>query len=264
MLKNCKWLGRALAIALSAAVITTSTVPALHAQAAVSSNTNENELIEKSLKITLEEIGTDREGVELVCYKIGEIALNNNEIASRRLIKDFEDSEVDLDKISEADGQRKAAETLEKYVRDHTEIEKLDSKESDKNGEVKFENLENGIYLIIQTSGFSSYGTMQPFVVVVPYKDPATKEWVYAVEAKPKGEDPNPPGPSESPTPSITPGTTGTPRVTPSQTNLNQGSPSKNVKTSDETPMEALISLFGISAGFICLMLVVMLRRRRN
>ncbi len=52
------------------------------------------------------------------------------------------------------------------------------------NGKVVFDNLQLGLYLIVQTAESNGYYTMNPFVVSVPLDINDT--WVYTVDASPK------------------------------------------------------------------------------
>ncbi|MCD8118919.1 MAG: hypothetical protein LUE29_05465 [Lachnospiraceae bacterium] len=51
-------------------------------------------------------------------------------------------------------------------------------------GKVSFEDLELGLYLIVQTTDSDDYETINPFLVTLPMKEDGA--WVYAVDASPK------------------------------------------------------------------------------
>ncbi len=71
------------------------------------------------------------------------------------------------------------------------------------NGTVVFDNLELGLYLIVQTTESAGYYTMNPFVVSVPLD--VNDTWVYNVDASPKvgvlTPQPEEPEPEEPETP---------------------------------------------------------------
>lgn len=73
------------------------------------------------------------------------------------------------------------------------------------NGTVVFDNLELGLYLIVQTTESAGYYTMNPFVVSVPLD--VNDTWVYNVDASPKvgvlAPQPEEPEPEEPETPEL-------------------------------------------------------------
>lgn len=58
----------------------------------------------------------------------------------------------------------------------------------DENGELRFENLNVGIYLIVQTRSIPGYYSVRPFLVSVPASDENNDDWVYDVNASLKSE----------------------------------------------------------------------------
>lgn len=61
-------------------------------------------------------------------------------------------------------------------------------KTSDKNGNIVFDNLEPGAYLVVFVSGSENDFTISPFVVGVPLYDKENDSWVYDINATPKIE----------------------------------------------------------------------------
>ncbi|MCD7864375.1 MAG: hypothetical protein LUG61_12940 [Lachnospiraceae bacterium] len=79
------------------------------------------------------------------------------------------------------------------------------------NGTVVFDNLQLGLYLIVQTVESNGYYTLNPFVVSVPLA--VDDNWVYTVDASPKvgvlapvPEEPEPETPAEETSEPETPG----------------------------------------------------------
>ena len=57
-------------------------------------------------------------------------------------------------------------------------------KSADEKGELVFENLSHGLYLLVPSQGDSH--TVAPFVISVPTYDAENKAWIYDVDASPK------------------------------------------------------------------------------
>lgn len=181
MLKNYIWPGTILAVILCISM--SGVVPALPVQAAQSSEKG-------SITVELDDIGTDRSDVDLECYLVGRMNDGANSGISWELTEEFEGAEVDLNQIDEADSQKTAAMELKKYADAHKEIKALRKETSDSEGQVFFDDLEQGIYLIVQTSGFSVYGEILPFLAVIPSMDAKGTKLIYDVKTQTKGERP--------------------------------------------------------------------------
>ncbi|MCD8341882.1 MAG: peptidase [Clostridiales bacterium] len=96
-------------------------------------------------------------------------------------------------------------------------------------GTVRFDGLELGLYLVVQTTKSTGYSTISPFLVTVPYAEGGA--WVYAVNASPKvevsaepetPEEPNEPEEPEEPETTTTTTTTTTTKTTTTATTLPQ------------------------------------------
>ncbi len=59
-------------------------------------------------------------------------------------------------------------------------------KSTDKNGNLVFDNLTPGLYLIVPSEEVEGYYISSPFVVSVPEYDVDKKEWIYDIDASPK------------------------------------------------------------------------------
>ena len=68
-------------------------------------------------------------------------------------------------------------------------------------GEVTFENLSLGLYLVVQTEASHGYAAINPFLVSVPLKDGTN--WIYDVDATPKVGAVTPEEPDTPDTPDI-------------------------------------------------------------
>lgn len=73
----------------------------------------------------------------------------------------------------------------------------------DANGQVHFNDLQTGLYLVVQTERSGAYTVLDPFIVTIPMI--SDNEYVYDVDATPKTGtvmQPLPPGTNEQPSPS--------------------------------------------------------------
>lgn len=134
------------------------------------------------LIITLEdgEQGTTKENVYFNLIKVGTI-----KDGVYYSLEDFKNSDVDLNKI-------KTAEQLENASHIYNLIAKEKSlkgvvKNTDQNGVVKFNNLEEGIYLV-NTIDNSNYDNISSFLISIPTFNEVTKDMDYTVKAVPKHE----------------------------------------------------------------------------
>ncbi len=61
-------------------------------------------------------------------------------------------------------------------------------KNSDLSGNITYENLEAGAYLVVPANVADGYLTPSPFVVTIPMKNSADDDWNYHIDASPKVE----------------------------------------------------------------------------
>ena len=144
---------------------------------------DDSEPTEAGITIQLQDIGTDWKGVQYSCWKIGEVDVNSEPVY---VLSDLLDSDIDLNALPTGtlEDNRTAAKQLSTLVED-SGITPLYAT-SDKEGMVYFEDLETGVYLIIQEDS-AKYGTMDPYIVSVPYSEDGMT-YVYDVITSPKAE----------------------------------------------------------------------------
>lgn len=138
-------------------------------------------------------------GGTLTLYRVGAVQeLNGN--YKFVLTNEFAGSEESLDDVESA----QLAEKLNQYAKEHS----LNgtTKEIGKDGKVAFDNLELGLYLLMQEKATDGYEKIAPFLVTVPIKENGS--YLYDVDASPKielkkADQPTPPTPSIPSTPSI-------------------------------------------------------------
>lgn len=94
--------------------------------------------------------------------------------------------------------------------------------EVDENGEVHFNDLSAGLYLVVQTERSGAYTVLDPFIVTIPMI--SDNAYVYDVDATPKTGtvmQPLPPGTNDQPSPSPdVPSSSPTPSPTPNIPNV--------------------------------------------
>ncbi len=115
------------------------------------------------LIIQLNDLGTTMEGVEFTAYKVAATESMNH-----------------IKTASEWDAKARR-------LTDWAERNKVEgvSGETNADGRLTFRHLEEGVYLVVQTSA-ASYGSVSPFLAAIPYQ--ADGVWTNEVVIHPKGE----------------------------------------------------------------------------
>ena len=136
-----------------------------------------------SLTVTLADQGTELGNVQLLLYKVGTIR-DSEVILQYDLDKSLSSSKVNFDELKTADDAIKAAKTLAGLVGDSgiTPVKKV----TDSKGVVKFEDLDQGMYLIVQ-EGTAKYGIVSPLLMSIPYSTDGN-DWEYDVTIYPKAQ----------------------------------------------------------------------------
>lgn len=120
--------------------------------------------------------GNTETGGEISIYEVASLYLGDGNMAYA-LTDEFEGCTAVLDVTDTS-----LPTVLAQYVKDNGITGKAE-KVSDK-GNVTFDGLELGLYLMVQTASSDTYETISPFVVTVPIEDDG--EWDYSVDASPK------------------------------------------------------------------------------
>lgn len=136
-----------------------------------------------SITLTLNDLGTDKGNVSFSLYQVGDLEESNS--VSFRLKDGLAESGVDLHKITSAQANVESAKKLVQVIKD-VGIKADKTVATDTVGVAVFPNLSQAMYLIVQ-SGPSAYGTVDPFLVAVPYMEDG-KNWIYDVKVSPKGQ----------------------------------------------------------------------------
>lgn len=165
-----------------------------------------------SIEVTMKQEEEVVPGGTLTLYRVGEIQQQNGDY-SFGLVEDFADSGESLEDITSPE----LAEGLAGFAQE----ENGKTLQIDENGNVMFDDLELGLYLVVQYNAAEGYENVSPFLVSVPVNINGT--YIYQVDATPKvglinGGPPAPPDvtPTPTPEPDVTP--TPGPDVTPTPT----------------------------------------------
>lgn len=150
---------------------------------------------EGSITIELDDLGTERSGVGLACYQVGTVILNQGNMEGFQTSEAFASMKLDFDQLEDADQHKKMAESLVQFIKEDGSIQPVWRGRTDENGRVSCSPLEHGIYLIVQEDGFTTYGTIQPFLVGIPYME--DEILLYDVKTETKGEKPVPKQPQK-------------------------------------------------------------------
>lgn len=120
-------------------------------------------------------------GTELTIYQVADVTVDNAD-QKYVLTKAFADSKADLTALEDTG---ELARKLAAYAAEH----KLSgiTKSVDTGGSVTFDNLELGLYLVIQEVSQPGETIVNPFLVSVPMQD-SRGEWDYDVDVSPKAE----------------------------------------------------------------------------
>ena len=141
---------------------------------------------------------TNKNGVELTIYQVGDINTENNYIQFD-LVQGLANMEslagVDLNDVTTAEANLEAAEKLEDAVLEAGLTAAGKEYTATVNGEdgvavfqgENDEGLAQGMYLVQQTNA-NAYGITSPFLVAIPYMTDGAN-WIYDVVANPKGAE---------------------------------------------------------------------------
>lgn len=137
-----------------------------------------------SIKISLKDLGTSRQNVALSLYKVGTWNGTGWELEAC-----FNDTGISADTLQYASDWEAAAKTLSA----HTALTSVERKagQTDENGIWTMEELAWGMYLLVQ-EGESTYGTVSPALIAVPYVENGvqnSERIVYPKAVPPQEED---------------------------------------------------------------------------
>lgn len=128
-------------------------------------------------------------GGSLTLYRVARVHVDDGNY-SFEYVEDYQDCGVTMDgMLSESMAQALADYTAEADIEGVTQV-------IDENGQVTFDDLELGLYLLVQQDHADGFSAVKPFLVSVPGKE--GESWIYDVNASPKlALEPLPTKPSE-------------------------------------------------------------------
>ena len=143
-------------------------------------------------------------GGELTVYRVAEVQRKNGNL-SFEYCGDFDGCAIELDDLTDST----LAGQLQEYLSDNAEGT---VREVDANGNVNFDDLELGLYLVVQTKASKGYKPVNSFLVSLPMAEDG--EWNYEVDASPKvgaytpepETPPSPPNKPDKPDKPVSPG----------------------------------------------------------
>lgn len=141
-------------------------------------------------------------GGELTVYRVAEVQRRNGNL-NFEYCGDFDGCAIELGDLTDST----LAGQLQEYLSDNAEGT---VREVDANGNVNFDDLELGLYLVVQTKASKGYKPVNSFLVSLPMAEDG--EWNYEVDASPKvgaytPEPETPPFPPDKPDKPDTPDT---------------------------------------------------------
>ncbi len=173
-----------------------------------------------SIEVTMKQEEEVVPGGTLTLYRVGEIQQQDTRLFFSP-VGDFAKSGETLENIAEPE----LAEVLAGYAQEANG----DTLQVDDGGKVFFDELELGLYLVVQYEAAEGYEKVSPFLVTVPVN--INGSYIYQVDATPKvgtlkqsgqvepGVTPTPtPDPDATPTPTPDPNATPTPTPDPNAT----------------------------------------------
>lgn len=130
-----------------------------------------------TIEITLKETdGTKAiEGAEITLYHVADVSVKDNKLVYT-YNESIKDCKADLNTLSQS-------LTSEINACLNMEIPSQ-VKSTNKDGKVKFENLELGLYLVKQTKNVKGYSNIDSFIVNIPKN--IDNKWTYDIKAEPK------------------------------------------------------------------------------
>lgn len=161
-----------------------------------------------SIEITMKYENQPVQGGNLELFRVGEVLEENGDYYFG-VLEEFKGSGVSLEDVQSPE----VAKALAEYAKDLKGMKKEISSE----GKVDFDQLELGLYLLVQDDAAAGYHKVNPFLVSVPKE--VNGEYVYQVDAGPKvqlkPQETPPPGTTPLPTPTAPPTVAPPPSDTP-------------------------------------------------
>ena len=132
-----------------------------------------------NLEITLIDNESDAvKDVNISLYYVAKAVKKNNNL-SFEYLEEFNNCNVSLDKLNDNNVSNEIFGCI------NDEMYSIDKK-TDIDGTVKYNNLELGLYLVVQNIKKEGHSNIEPFLVTIPRSEDS--KWVYNIESLPKTE----------------------------------------------------------------------------
>lgn len=130
-----------------------------------------------SIEITLKESENNKiKDAEITLYHVADATeVNNNLLFSLR--SDLNNCSVNLDDLTDSNLESEIAKCINENTTKYVSI-------TNSNGIVKFNNLDLGLYLAVQTKSVEGYSDIDSFLVAIPKVE--DNNWIYDIKSKPK------------------------------------------------------------------------------
>ena len=140
-------------------------------------------------------------GGSLELYKVGDVEMNSTEFTLNDAFSgkgNVELSDFSINSTMNAEDLKRLAKGLANYAADDkNHVNPVATAEIDENGYAEFNNLEFGLYLVVQDEPARGYEAIDPFLVSLPMYTKG-EGYDYFVNVEPKVDKPNPPSPGGS------------------------------------------------------------------
>ena len=149
-----------------------------------------------SITVSMQFDGEPVPGGKLTLYRVGEVSQDDGNYTFVPT-GEFTRWGSDFGTLASAEQNARTAKNLKRFIEDKGEAISGITKRIGNNGEVTFFNLEQGLYLLVQTEPATGFSPVNPFLVSLPFlKD---GEYLYDLDAQAKTELEQVPKPPQKP-----------------------------------------------------------------
>lgn len=149
-----------------------------------------------SITVSMQFDGEPVPGGKLTLYRVGEVSQDDGNYTFVPT-GEFTGCNADFGTLDSAEQNAQTAKKLKRFIQSNGEDISGITKRIGDNGEVTFFNLEQGLYLLVQTEPATGFSPVNPFLVSLPFlKD---GEYLYDLDAQAKTELEQVPKPPQKP-----------------------------------------------------------------
>ena len=130
-------------------------------------------------------------GATIELYKVASLIVNEDGNIEYKYVEELSGEVFKLNELTGVVSTDSEADQVEKGIKaakkiDYSSLTPILEGNTDSKGNVKFENLELGLYLVIQSNQVKGYTKLDPYLLTIPTS--TNGEWVYDVTSLPKPE----------------------------------------------------------------------------